>query len=131
MSEVTRYTKWQKAVGDAQGAQGWHDLPKGPRYQCDTFEISPAHCKLSLTRCGQQSHGSKNYWESPDALNRALIQVIIRHRNTLIPEAIELLKKEADEALVACKGWLDGMRSQIDELEAACESSEVAESATA
>lgn len=124
MSEKTHYTAWQQRQRELSEAAYWNNLPKGPRYQNDTFTISPAHSVVKLTRTGQQSHGGKNYWESPDALNKALLEVIIKNASTLIPEAIALLKSHERAALLECKGWVAGMQAEIEEIEEAAESTE-------
>jgi len=68
--------------------------------------------KASLTVYYQHSDGDKNYHESPNGFNNALVEIIKRHQSTLIKEAIELLSiKSQQAALAATKEHADLMEA--------------------
>jgi len=117
MSERTVYSEWQSRQREVHAAEEWNNLPNGPRYQNDSFRIMPTHSSIKLTRGGQQSCGGKNYWESPDALNKALLAVIVKNSKQIIAEAIDLMRAEEQAALLGCKEWISGMQDEISQIE--------------
>ncbi|ATP19769.1 hypothetical protein BV87_16110 [Sphingobium yanoikuyae] len=69
---------------------------------------------MKLTIAGQYTDGGKNYWESPSCLNSALLSVIIRKRDELLAEAVELLKSRETSALIDAKSEIDAINAAIE-----------------
>lgn len=112
---MSKYDDFLSARRARIEAENWNNLPRGPKYQNDKFAISPAHCKLTLVRAGQQSCGSKNYWDSPSGLSSAILQ-ILSSDNSIIIRAIESMKEAERLALIACE---DEARERLAAIELA------------
>ena len=73
-------------------------------------------CEVSTEICHQASPSAQNYWG--DAwFDWALSEVIKEHFTELAQAALDLLKKKADEALVAEKKELQERLARIEALE--------------
>lgn len=108
---------WKKAERTRTQAEGWNDLPNGRRYQNDTFAISTAHCKTpEITRAGQQSSGGQNYWKTEEGFNNAILKHIVSDWENIYPKVLEILKKEENEALVACQSYVTDLQGLIDKV---------------
>jgi hypothetical protein len=100
---ATSWDKYQEAKQELERAIAWNNLPNGPKYQHDSFGVSAGHSTPPmLMRCGQQSCGGTNYWESPKALNHELLLVLCEDQR-LIERAIERLRMRMNAALAACE----------------------------
>ena len=73
-------------------------------------------CEVSTEICHQASPSAQNYW-SDAKFDWALSEVIKEHFAELSQAALDLLKKKADEALVAEKKELQDRLARIEELE--------------
>ena len=73
-------------------------------------------CEVKTEICHQASPSSTNYWNDPK-FDCALSEVIKEHFTELAQAALDLLKKKADEALVAEKKKLQERLSRIEALE--------------
>jgi len=108
---------WKKAESTRAEAEQWNDLPNGRKYQNDTFAISKPHCKApQLTRAGQHSSGGQNYWETAEGFNNAIIKHIVSDWENIYPKVLEILKKEENEALVACQSYVTDLQGLIDKV---------------
>ena len=100
---MKQYEEMQKAQQDTNKANKWMNLPNGPRYmKDDTFSIYIAHSKIELTRCGQQNCGGTNYWKSPSALNKALLEIISEDKS-ILSRAMDLVKDREQKAVANCR----------------------------
>lgn len=109
------YDAYVEAKNAVKRANEWNDLPNGPKYQADTMAISSAHCKAPmLMRAGQQSCGGRNYWESPQELNQAILDVIIMDQKNIIAKAILLLEETENALLVKTQGFVDELQGKIN-----------------
>ena len=72
--------------------------------------------KVSTEINHQGSPSSTNYWSST-AFDDALSEVIKQHFSVLAQAALDLLKKKADESLIAEKVKLQERLAKIEELE--------------
>ena len=114
---MKEYDVYLKAKADRVEAEKWHDLPNSSRkYQDDSFGMSPAHGKLMLMRCGQHVCGGTNYWESPEALNSAILAVI-ENDPAVIVAAIERLRDQERDALIACKASAEALMGAVAKAE--------------
>ncbi|WP_303758383.1 hypothetical protein [Sphingobium yanoikuyae] len=111
---IAKFTQFQKAQRDTAEAKEWlaHIGARGRGN--DTLQLSHAHCSMKLTIAGQYTEGGKNYWESPACLNSALLSVIIRKRDELLAEAVELLKSRETSALIDAKSEIDAINAAIE-----------------
>ena len=73
-------------------------------------------CEVNTEICYQSHTSSPNYW-SDAKFDCALSEVIKEHFAELSQAALDLLKKKADEALVAEKKELQERLARIEELE--------------
>ena len=73
-------------------------------------------CEVSTEICHQASPSTQNYWGDAK-FDWALSEVIKEHFAELSQAALDLLKKKADEALVAEKKELQERLARIEELE--------------
>ena len=98
---MSKFDDFKKAKADASRAQGWYSMA-GAVYYGGTSgrgELgSVVSATASFTIYYQHSDGSKNYHESPDALNFALAKVLKRRHRDLIEEAIRDLVQAAKAA---------------------------------
>jgi hypothetical protein len=109
------YAAYVVAKNAVNRANEWNDLPDGPKYQNDTMSISPAHCRPPmLMRAGQQSCGGKNYWESPQELNQAILEVIVMDQKNIIRKAILLLEENESVALLKTQAFVSELQIKID-----------------
>jgi hypothetical protein len=65
-----------------------------------------------LTRAGQKYQGGTNYWESPDGLNDAILEVIVGD-NSIIQRAIALVKEKEDKAVTLCQTFAEDLLKEI------------------
>lgn len=106
---------WQKEKSARKEAEKWNNLPNGPKYQNDSFSLSVAHCKPPvLTRCGQQSHGGKNYWKTEEKFNKAILEYLVLSWDNIYPKILEILFDKERTALKACQTYIDKMQQLID-----------------
>lgn len=113
---MDKYKEYLKREDILKKSLKWNDLPNGQKYMNDTFAISPAHCKLSLMRAGQQYCGGQNYWDAPPELCEAVLKVICQDK-TIINRALELLKKHKDNGLKDCKQEISDILAKIDSVD--------------
>lgn len=73
-------------------------------------------CEVKTEICHQASTSATNYW-SDAKFDLSLSEVIKEHFTELAQAALDLLKKKADEALVAEKKELQDRLARIEELE--------------
>ena len=73
-------------------------------------------CEVNTEICHQSNHSAQNYW-SDAKFDWALSEVIKEHFTELAQAALDLLKKKADEALVAEKKELQERLARIEVLE--------------
>ena len=73
-------------------------------------------CEVNTEICHQASTSAQNYW-SDIKFDWALSEVIKEHFTELAQDALDLLKKKADEALVAEKKELQERLARIEALE--------------
>ena len=73
-------------------------------------------CEVNTEICHQASHSAQNYWSDIE-FDYALSEVIKEHFAELSQAALDLLKKKADEALVAEKKELQERLARIEALE--------------
>ena len=73
-------------------------------------------CEVNTEICHQASHSATNYWNDAK-FDLALSEVIKEHFTELAQAALDLLKKKADEALVAEKKELQDRLARIEALE--------------
>jgi hypothetical protein len=114
-----KWEAYRKALKDRAEAEEWlrrfdaKDWPTGK-----PFSLSSLHASIKLTLCGQYSAGSKNYWESPDALGRALLEVIHDDPLAFIELAIGKLKSVERDALLAAREEVESVMRKIAAAEA-------------
>lgn len=110
---------WQNCKNAVSAAKSWQALPSGPYYQNDTFAISLAHCKApQLVRAGQQSCGGRNYWETEEAFNKAILEYIVGNWQAVYPEVLKIMEEKERKALIACQDYVKGLQELIDQAEA-------------
>ena len=73
-------------------------------------------CEVNTEICHQARPSATNYWSDTE-FDLALSEVIKEHFTELSQAALDLLKKKADEALVAEKRELQERLARIEELE--------------
>ena len=73
-------------------------------------------CEVNTEICHQAYHSDTNYWNDAK-FDWALSEVIKEHFAELSQAALDLLKKKADEALVAEKKELQDRLARIEALE--------------
>ena len=73
-------------------------------------------CEVNTEICHQASSSAQNYWSDIE-FDWALSEVIKEHFAELAQAALDLLKKKADEALVAEKKELQERLARIEVLE--------------
>ena len=73
-------------------------------------------CEVNTEICHQSNHSAQNYWGDAK-FDWALSEVIKEHFAELSQAALDLLKKKADEALVAEKKELQERLARIEALE--------------
>ena len=113
---MKEYDVYLKAKADRVEAEKWHDLPNSRKDQSDSFNMSAALGNLVLMRCGQHGCGGQNYWESPKALNAAILAVI-ENDPAVIVAAIERLRDQERDALIACKASAEALMGAVAKAE--------------
>jgi hypothetical protein len=111
---MNSYNEYLKRKQVRQEAEAWINLLKDRDHGGSCFQMSPVHGQLKLMICGQHSSGGKNYWDSPDTLNKVLLKVIAQERHNLLKIALTNLKQDEQEALVACEGELKKHLAEIE-----------------
>lgn len=89
----------------------------GGRERSDTFDVSPAHSKVSLKRCGQYSTGGQNYWETSKEFNKYIVGWIVENIEQVQSGALEMMKKDLDVSLIDLKDFVERMNEEIDSAE--------------
>ena len=112
---MAAYDKYLAAKAAREAAESWNNLPQGPHYMNDKFDISEAHCTAKITRAGQQYQGGQNYWDAPQALVLALVHIIVEDKS-IIERAINTLRAKELDALIACE---DETKSRMLDIEQA------------
>ena len=108
---------WENKKRVVEDVESWNNLPKGPRYGDDSFKISLIQSVApKFQRCGQKSCGGKNYWESPEALNKAVLAWLVKNWDKVYPEVLDALKEAEVQALKDCQQWVDDMQAKINAL---------------
>ena len=111
----TLLKEWQKKKEDLKKAREWNDLPSGPKYENASFTISIVHCSSpTLVRAGQQNCGGQNYWNTPDAMNKAILAYLVANWERVWPEVEKILEVEERAALIACQSHVDEMQNAIN-----------------
>lgn len=111
---VEAFEVWKKARQEVHYAKTWQNMPNEKSHLGDKFLISPAHSKITLVRAGQHTHGSANYHNSPEALNKAILHVLSTRGDDIINQAIEHLKHLEAVALINCQNDVKEMQEAID-----------------
>ena len=113
---MKKYEEYLKAKAELEAARKWNDLPSGEKYGNSTFKIYASHSKAPrLMRAGKQSHAGQNYWESPVALNSAILSVIVHNEKEIIKQALDLMEEIANTKLKECQDFVDELQSKINE----------------
>lgn len=114
----THFAKWQKHTELLNQARTWlAHIGKHGRGS-DILQISPSHCKgLQFTIAGQYTEGGTNYWESPGAFNDAMKDVILASFTQLAKDAILLMEKRTDAALLNAKNEVAAVQNAITQIE--------------
>ena len=73
-------------------------------------------CTVNTQVCHQANSGDTNYWYHSN-FDLALSEIIKQHFSSLAKKALDLLKKQADESLIAEKVKLQERLAKIEELE--------------
>jgi len=119
MSNLAKYTQFERAKAERQGAEQWIALIGKHGRGTDVLNLSATHSAVKLMVCGQFQEGGKNYWDSPEALNKALVAVLIEQRETLFAAAIERLRDVETEALIAAEDEIAAVNAAIAAAKAA------------
>jgi len=118
------YQKFRQADHHYTEALRWDNKKHDTcRHESDKFEIAANQSKLTLVRCGQYKAGSTNYWDSPEKLNNAILQIIIDDE-TIIERALEILEADRVKELLACEEEHNKIGRQIAESKRTCLPSE-------
>ena len=113
---MNKYDEYQVAKREKELAKTWDNMRNERERSGSYFSLSAPHCSIKLTRCGQYDTGGKNYWESSEALNKALIQVIVND-HSIIERALEILSVKEKEALTACRGFAEEIIKNVEHAE--------------
>lgn len=85
---------------------------------------SSSHSKFMATICGQSSPGARNYHESPDELNHAVLESLdIR---AVLNAGVERLRLAMIQSLKNCQEEIEGVKAELDLHEEAVQSSAAA-----
>lgn len=84
----------------------------------DILNLSSVHASLKLVIAGQYQEGGKNYWDSPESFNKAMLTIIHREFAALSSCALDELKRVEKRALVEAKAEVEGALQAIKEAEA-------------
>ena len=105
-----------QAKKDVSEAVRWNELiNSNQKYSKDAFEISIAHCEPPLlVRAGQHYAGDTNYWNSPEALNRAVLRVIVDSIDDIVIKAMAVLSEQESVSLKKCQCFIDDMQRKIN-----------------
>lgn len=110
-----RLTKYQAAKRVREQAEEWNTLPYGPKYENDIFNISVGHCRApKLVRSGQQTCGGKNYWETGEDFNNALLEHIVADWDSIYQKVLRILQGREVKSLKECQKFIDQMQAEID-----------------
>lgn len=114
MSEQ-KIKEWKAAKQAVSSAKFWQNLPQGQSYSSgDSFEISIAHSKPPmLMRAGQQAAGGRNYWETDNLFNQAMLAYLVQNWSAHYPEIIKIMEQKERAALLACQTYVDEMQALI------------------
>jgi len=116
MSELLN--DWHEARQAREDAEDWNNLPKGKKHNNSEFEIFADRCSVEIVRSGQKKCGGKSYWDSGEALNKAILRYIVRNWKYVWPKVIEDMRDAESEALTKCHSYVDELEAKIDRLEA-------------
>ncbi|MNQ73075.1 hypothetical protein D3C85_877980 [compost metagenome] len=109
---------WQRKANARKKAESWQALPRGSRYMNDTFSISEANSKAPvLVRAGQKEAGGKNYWETEEDFNKAILSYLVKNWESVYPEVLEIMKKAEQKALQDCQEYVTKMQELINSSE--------------
>jgi len=108
------YERYLKAKECVDKAIEWNELPSGEKYLADTMKVSPTHCKAPLlVRAGQKYQGGQTYWNSPEDLNKAILDVIIADQENIINKAIFILKQKESVCLIETQNFIDELQEKV------------------
>lgn len=116
MSLYADYDDYLKANDNYKKAVKWNELLYSQQKDGNsTFGISFAHSKPPELNLSSATMLPSPNWDSPDALNRAILKVIIKNETKIIDKALDLLKAEMETALQKCQSFVDELQSKIDQ----------------
>jgi hypothetical protein len=109
------YKTWQQARQNLSRAREWIKL-LGDKDSQDgrPFSLSAPHGNVKMVICGQHCAGGQNYWDSPEAFNRVLAEVMVENFQFISGKVIEKMQKTERTALIACKDMVDTMNEEIE-----------------
>jgi hypothetical protein len=112
---------WKKKLDVRASFEEWNGLEGGTDYPSGraAFYISPAHCEVKLTRHGQRSHGSQNYFETSKEVNRVLVAAIVENWDSIKSSALRIMVEDENAALIKCKAYVENMVAAIADAEKA------------
>ena len=110
-----RIKKWKQAESARKNAEKWNDLPNSKKdIHYSEFKISIAHCSPpKLVRSGQQHCGGKNYWDTEEGFNQAILKYLVDNWDDHYPKILEILKAKELDALMACQSYIDEMQELL------------------
>lgn len=109
---MQRYDKYKNDKSAYEYAKQYLALLDARDQAGGLFKYSHAHSKISLTICGQHRAGDKNYHESDESLNKAILQSI--KPRELIALGVEHLRLEMVESLKNCQAEIDAVKADLE-----------------
>ena len=116
---LSNFQAWQARRAKLSEVRQWlahiGKTGRSTRQHTYVLNISPAHCGApSFTVAGQYTEGGTNYWESPKPFNEAMKTVILARFTELSNEAVTLLERQTDEALIKAEGEIADIQTAIN-----------------
>lgn len=120
---MTLIHNWETAKQVVRDAEKWNALPHGKKYCGSTFKISLPHCILpTFVRAGQQTCGGDSYWGTGKLFGQAMLKYLEKDWEVHFQGALEILRADEKQALLACQKHIDDMQAIIDAARAEKES---------
>lgn len=112
---MNHYNEFVKKNASFKEAVSWVNNKKNIDSQSRT-PYSLHNISFTADYCGQASAGANNYHKSPTNFNTYMSKVIKEESEMLFNKALELMKKDVEEALINADEEITKIKNTIDSL---------------
>jgi hypothetical protein len=106
------YDKYKKDKTSYEQAKSYLSLLDARDQAGGRFSYSHAHSTIKLMICGQHRAGDKNYHDSDESLNKAILQAI--NARELIALGVERLRLQMVQSLKDCQSEIDAVKADLE-----------------